>query len=150
MAKKYKFKLDAVLKLRKLKEDKCKVEIGRIQTRIKELEKFKAENNTGIDEAYCAQESALESGMSARELQFHPFFVSGKKANIDIIDGEMKMLKDQLLYRFKELSEYRGEVKLVQEMKDKDKKKYMKERDKKEFETIEEQVQNWRISQKIG
>ncbi len=150
MAKKYKFKLEAVLKLRKLKEEKCKLEIGKIQSRVKELQGHIADNNAGIDDAYSAQESALEGGMSARELQFHPFFVSGKKANLDVIDGEMKMLEEQLAYHFRELSHLRGEVKLVQEMKNKDEQKYKKEVLKKDFETIEEQVQNWRISQKRG
>ena len=150
MANKHKFKLEAVLKLRKLKEDKCKAEIGRLQKRMKELEAYKAENNTGIDQAYTAQENALESGMSARELQFHPFFVSGKKANIKVIDGEMKMLNEQLIYRFKELSGYRGDVKVVEEMKEKDFQKYKKNKLKKDFEQIEEQVQNWCLSQNLG
>ena len=36
--KKFKFKLEALLKMRKLKEDQCKMEIGRLQTRKVELE----------------------------------------------------------------------------------------------------------------
>ena len=150
MTKKHKFKLEAVLKLRKLKEDKCKAEIGRLQKRMKELEDYKMENNKGIDQAYSTQENALESGMSGRELQFHPFFVSGKKANLKVIDGEMKMLEEQLIYRFKELSDLRGQVKIVEEMKEKDFQKYKKNKLKKDFEKIEEQVQNWRLSQNLG
>ena len=148
MAKKFKFKLEAVLKVRKLKEDQCKMEIGRLQVRMNELKEYKRENNESIDQAYTQQESSLGGGLSGRELQFHPYFVAGKKANISIIDKEMTMLQEQLDYRFKELNHLRGEVKLVEEMKEKEKVKHKKERTKKEFEQIEEQVQNWKIALK--
>lgn len=148
MAKKFKFKLEAVLKVRKIKEDQCKMEIGRLQVRMKELEGFKVENNTSIDTAYADQELSLEAGLSGRELQFHPFFVTGKKANLDVIEKEMAMLKEQLDYRYNELNHLRGEVKLVEEMKSKEQIKHKKERTKKEYEQIEEQVLNWKSAQK--
>lgn len=144
MAKKFKFKLEAVLKIRKLKEDQCKMEIGRLQVRMSELEGFKSDNNKSIDTAYADQEASLGQGLSGRELQFHPFFVSGKKANIDVIEKEMAMLKEQLDYRYDELNHLRGESKLIEEMKSKEEIKHKKERTKKEFEQIEEQVQNWK------
>ena len=37
MAQKFKFKLEAVLKMRKIREDQCKMEIGRIQVEIQEI-----------------------------------------------------------------------------------------------------------------
>lgn len=144
MIKKFKFKLEAVLKVRKLKEEQCKMEIGRIQVRINELKGFMQDNNDAIDAAYSDQETSLGSGVSGRELQFHPYFVSGKKANISVIEKETTMLKEQLEYRLSELNKLRGAVKLVEEMKTKEHTKYKKEKTKKEFEIIEEQVQNWK------
>lgn len=148
MAQKFKFKLEAVLKVRKLKADQCKMEIGRIQVRINQLKGFMQENNDSIDSAYSDQEKSLGSGVSGRELQFHPYFVSGKKANIAVIEKEMALLSEQLEYRYKELNQLRGDVKLVEEMKSKEHTKYKKEKTKKDFEQIEEQVQNWKMSLK--
>lgn len=148
MAKQFKFKLEAVLKIRKLKEEQCKMEIGRIQVRIKQLKGFMQDSNDSIDAAYSDQEKSLGSGVSGRELQFHPYFVSGKKANIAVIEKEMTMLEEQLAYRFKELNQLRGDVKLVEEMKTKEHTKFKKEKTKKEFEQIEEQVQNWKAALK--
>ena len=148
MAKKFKFKLEAVLKVRKLKEDQCKMEIGKLQVRMNELKEYRRQNEASIDNAYADQENALGAGASGREAQFHPYFVKGKKANIKVIDGEMAMLQEQLDYRLRELNQLRGDVKLVEEMKEKEKIKYKKEQNKKEFEVIEEQVQNWKLALK--
>ena len=148
MNKKFKFKLDAVLKVRKLKEDQCKMEIGRIQVRISELESFLEENNKGIDEAYKAQEEALRKGATGLDLKFHPFFVSGKKANMDVIKAEMNMHRESLEEKYKELNALRGEVKLVEQMKENEFAKFKKEKAKREFAEIEEQVRNWKQSVK--
>ena len=66
MAKQFKFKLEAVLKVRKLKEDQCKMEIGKLQVRMSELEGFKKDNNESIDTAYADQEASLGQGLSGR------------------------------------------------------------------------------------
>jgi len=140
----FKFKLEAVLKMRKLKEEQCKMLIGRIQVRIRELQGYLAEHNRGIDQSYEAQEQALESGLNGQELQFHPFFVSGKKAHIEIIENEILNLQRQAEEQYRELAQLRAQVKVIDEMKEKQKLKYKKSVEKKQFETIEEQVQNWR------
>lgn len=146
----FKFKLEAVLKMRKLKEEHCKLEIGKIQLRIQELKYYLAEHNKGIDQAYQAQEEALSQGMNGQELKFHPFFVEGKKAHIDIIESELQMLNDQVQQKFKELARLRAEVNVIDDMKEKQKKEYRKKLEKKQFAEIEEQVQNWRQILKIG
>ena len=140
----FKFKLDAVLKIRKLKEEQCKMAIGKIQVRIRELESFKAEHNAGIQRAYEDQEQALESGLSGQELQFHPFFVDGKRAHINVIDNEIADLKQDVAQMYEELKQLRADVKVIDEMKEKEKTKYKKALEKRQFEAIEEQVQNWR------
>lgn len=144
MKKAFKFKLAAVLKVRILKEEQKKMEIGRIQVRINELNQFKLEHNQGIQDSYTAQEESLQKGMSGRELQYHPYLITGQRANIDIINAEIKMLQSELEGKYQELNLLRGEVKLFEEMKEKKRMAHKKEMDKKEFEEIEEQVQNWK------
>lgn len=140
----FKFKLEAVLKIRRLKEEQCKMQIGQIQVRIAQLKSFLAEHEKGIDKAYADQEISLAGGMSGQELQFHPFYVSGKKAHIDHINKELSDLDKMAQEKYAELAKLRAEVKVIDDMKEKQKKQYKKQLEKKQFAEIEEQVQNWR------
>ncbi|MBD66424.1 MAG: hypothetical protein CME62_14530 [Halobacteriovoraceae bacterium] len=142
--KKFKFKLEPLLKIRKLKEDQCKMLIGQVQARINQLHEYKQGELAGIESAYKAQEDGLEQGMSGQEAQFHPYFVSAKKARIKLIDNEVSELQDKLKDMFKELNKLRADVKVIEKMKEKEIKSYKKEYTKKQFATIEEQVQNWK------
>jgi flagellar export protein FliJ len=140
----FKFKLEAVLKMRRLKEDQCKMEIGRIQIRIRTLQGFLDEQGRSIGESYDAQEQALGGGMDGREIQFHPFFVSGKRANMDQIRAEMKTLDAEVKEKYQDLAKLRAQVKVIDEMKTDQKSKHRKHIQKKQFAEIEEQVQNWK------
>lgn len=142
--KKFKFKLEAILKMRELKEDQCKAEIGKIQSKINLLNDYKVSENQGIDKAYTDQEIGLGQGMKGQELHFHPYFIRGKRARINQIDTEVAELTDELTDKFEELKKLRADVKVIQKMKEKEKKKYKKEFNKKQFAQIEEQVQNWK------
>ena len=145
----YKFKLDAVLKIRKLKEEQCKMEIGRIQVRINLLKSEISKHNVGIEHAYESQEESLKDGLTGQELQFHPYFVSGKRAHIGYLENEIRDLTHDVNQKFDELKQLRANVKVIDEMKEKDKLKYKKAYQKKQDEVIEEQVQNWRMSMKL-
>ena len=72
--KKYKFKLEAILKMRKLKEEQCKAEIGRLQILINNFKEQIDAHNKGIDEAYASQETSLTNGIDGQSLQFFPYF----------------------------------------------------------------------------
>lgn len=141
----FKFKLEAVLKIRKLKEEQCKMEIGKIQVRIKELKNYRLEHSKGIEQAYLDQEKLLEKGMNGRELQFHPFFVDGKRAHIGVIDKEIEGLEKEVAALYQQLNQLRADVKVIDEMKEQKTKEYKKSLNKKQFEEIEEQNQNWRM-----
>ena len=142
--KKYKFKLDALLKIRKLKEETCKMEIGRLQVQITNKQKEIAKHNSGIKEAFEGQEAGLSQGMTGQEIQFHPFFVKGKRAHIKQLENEIAELEDYKEKKYNELKYLRADVKVIEEMKTKDREKYKKQLQKKMDEQIEEQVQNWR------
>jgi flagellar FliJ protein len=144
----FKFKLEAVLKIRKLKEEQCKMAIGRIQVRIRTLEGYNKKHNLGIEQAYQDQEQGLEQGMTGRELQFHTFFVGGKRAHINQIDNEIKGLQEEVDEMYEQLKHLRADVKVIHEMKEKEVIKYKKKISKKQFEELEEQNQNWRMALK--
>lgn len=140
----FKFKLEAVLKVRKLKEEQCKMQIGRIQLRLRQLQSFLDEHSAGIESSYKAQEEALSSGLNGKEIQFHPYFVSGKKAHMKQIEKEMKNLEEEVKEKYKELAKLKAETNVIDEMKEKQKTQYKKNLEKKQFAEIEEQVQNWK------
>lgn len=140
----FKFKLEAVLKIRRLKEEQCKMQIGQIQVRIAELKGYLAEHEKGIDKAYADQEASLSGGMSGQEIQFHPFFVKGKRAHMNHINKEISDLTKAAEEKYAELAKLRAEVKVIDDMKEKQMKQYKKQLEKKQFAEIEEQVQNWR------
>ena len=144
----YKFKLEAVLKIRKLKEEQCKMEIGRIQVEINKRKNDIKKHTAGIEQAYTSQEKLMEDGVSGQEARFYPYFVSGKRAHINAVQNEIDDLQSDVNSKFEELKILRGSVKVIDEMKEKDKIKYKKKIEKKQFEDIEEQVQNWNQFQK--
>lgn len=145
----YKFKLEAVLKVRKLKEEQCKMEIGRIQVQINKLKSEVKNHEAGIQQAYDSQEKLMEDGVNGTEIKFYPFFVSGKRAHIQAIQNEIQSLTEQVNDKYENLKILRGDVKVIEEMKEKDVLKYKKALQKKQFENIEEQVQNWNQFKKV-
>lgn len=142
--KKYKFKLDALLKIRRLKEETCKMEIGRIQVQIRELEKQKQNHNDGIRDAFESQEVGLKTGLSGQEARFHPYYVEGKRAYIKYIEAKIDELEKRKEEKLEQLKFLRADVKVIEQMKEKDQKAYKKEIEKKQFAEIEEQVTNWK------
>lgn len=143
MAKGYKFKLEAVLKMRRLNEDKVKMEIGRLNVKINQYKDMISEHESAIADAYQSQESELPAGLNGQELRFHPYFVEGKRTHIRMIQAEINMLQDELDKKYEDLKKRRGEVKVLENMKEKDHKAYKKHLNKKIQENLEEDVLNW-------
>ncbi len=141
--KKYKFKLEPLLKIRKLHEEKCKMEIGRLRVQITNLKNEIVKHREDIQEIYDFQEMALAEGISAQELSMHPYFVDGKKANIELLQREIRDLEEEVDEKFQELIQLRADVKVVEKMKEKDYTNFKKDIKKKEFNNIEELNQNW-------
>ena len=144
--KKYKFKLDALLTIRKLKEEQCKMQIGKIQVRIAELEKEIIEQDSGIDEAYSLQEQSLAGGAGGLEVRFHPYFVEGKRRHIEGLEHQKMRLQYHVQQKFLELNQLRANVKVIDKMKEKDFTKYKKDLNKRMDRQVEEQVQNWNMT----
>lgn len=140
----HKFKLEALLKIRRLKEDQCKMEIGRIQVQIANLEQKVSDHHQNIDQAYGSQEKVLEDGATGQELTFFPYMFEGNKASIERLQQEINVLKDKVSSLYLDLNKFRADVKVIEKMKEKDLLQYKKQREKKEFEILEEQIQNWK------
>jgi flagellar FliJ protein len=137
---KFKFKLEAVLKMREFKEKKIKIELGEILKEISLVEEKIALANKAIDETYEAQETFMSDPSAGRMLQFFPYFIQGKKEEIKNSDNLMWALKKKYDAKILELATSRGEVKVMENFKDKKKGEWTKEYNKKQQEAIDELV----------
>ena len=144
---KFKFKLDALLKVREFKEKKIKIELGEILKEIGLVENKITAANIAIDESYQAQETVLADPASGRMIQFFPYFIQGKKEDIKNQENLLWALKKKYENKIKELATARGEVKVMENFKEKKKGEWTKEKNKKETEAIEEIIMMRRHSE---
>lgn len=135
---KFKFKLDGLLKLREFKEKQLKVELGNIVKSIQETKERIEDYNRHITEAYEGQENILEAPANGEMIKFFPFFIEGKNAAIKKEEEELKKLQEAYEIKVQEMKVARGETKVIDKLKEKEKTAYKKDRMKKEFATIEE------------
>lgn len=136
----FKFKLEALLKIRRLNEEECKQRIGRTQVEITRLKKIISQNDIDVAEVYEAQENLLSGGVSGQQVKFFPLFLEGKKAHNDKVFSQIRDMEEKLQEQFKELNELRASVKVLEKLEEKDKEAFKKQRDKKMYENIEEQI----------
>ncbi len=135
---KFKFKLDGLLKVREFKEKQLKIELGEILKEINSVEEKIAEANRAIAETYDAQEAFMRDPSNGQMLQFFPMFIQGKKEDIKNKDNLLWSLRKKYDKKVAELATARGEVKVMENFKDKKKDEWSKEKNKKEQEAIEE------------
>lgn len=148
--KKYQFRLEPVLKVRKFKEETCRMELGELLNELKRIDDQLAYDQEQIDNYYKIQEGALKTGMSASQLQAFPMLVAGKTKNIELLQNA-KIRQERLVEEKKqELAVVRGELKLIESMKEKDFAKYRKEVNKEIDQKVEEQTQNWLMHKNKG
>ena len=141
--KKYQFKLDAVLKLRKLREENCRTELGLLNRQLEAIVGQITKEKEEIEKYYQIQELALKTGATAGRLQNFPGLVAAKDKSIKLFERQKKNHEDMIVEKKEELATLRGELKVMENLKEKDftewKKAYNKEVDQK----VEEQTQIW-------
>lgn len=138
MQKKFKFKLDGLLKVREFNEKKLKIELGEILKEIRLVDDQIVAANKAIDETYKAQEDFMRDPAAGRMIQFFPYFIQGKKEDIKNKENLKWALQKKYEKKTQELASARGEVKVLENFKDKKKEEWRKDKDKKEQEAIEE------------
>lgn len=141
--KKYKFKLQPLLKLREFKEEIAKVELGRVNKKIQDAEDKIMGHQKDIDEAYESQHANLNAGKDLNFLQFYPYFITNKQNAIKALEDELVELRKLAEEKMKEMLQRRNEVKVMDKLKEKDFTKFRKEQTKIANQKIEENVQMW-------
>jgi flagellar FliJ protein len=135
---KFKFKLDGLLKVREFKEKKVKIELAEILKEIADTEDKIEKIKFAINEAYEAQEQFVAEAAAGRMIQFFPMFIQGKKEDLKNKESLLWALKKKYAAKIEELGKARGEVKILENFKDKKMTEHRKAGMKKEQDEIEE------------
>lgn len=141
--RKYEFRLDPVLKLRKLKEENCRMELGQLLMELNRIEDQLAHDRKEIDNYYKIQEGALENGMRGGQVQAFPMLIAAKNRNIDLLLVDKKKQEDRVEAKKQELAQLRGDLKVMENLKEKSYDEWKKAVNKEIDQKVEEQTQNW-------
>ncbi|EQC44774.1 flagellar export protein FliJ [Bacteriovorax sp. Seq25_V] len=138
MAQKFKFKLDGLLKVREFKEKRIKLELGEILKEIEEAKATIAKAQQDIEECYEAQEAFVSEPAAGRMVQFFPQYIQSRRDEQKIQENILYSLNRKYQEKIKELAQAKGEVKVIDNLKDKQQLEFNKKREKKFQENIDE------------
>lgn len=141
--KRYQFRLDPVLKLRKLKEENCRMELGQLLMELNRIEDQLAHDKNEIDTYYKIQEGGLKNGMKGGQLQAFPMLIAAKTKNLELLERDKRRQQQKVDEKKQELAQLRGDLKVMESMKEKDFENYRKALNKEIDQKVEEQTQNW-------
>ena len=141
--KKYAFRLEAVLKLRKFKEEEVRMQLGQELVQLNKIDDQLLYEKKEIEKYYEIQEGALKTGMNGGQLQAFPMMVAGKERNIQLLQRDRKIQERVVEEKKQELAVVRGELKVVENLKEKDFDIYRKAINKEIDQKVEEQTQIW-------
>lgn len=149
--KKYTFRLEPVLKIRKFKEETCRMELGQLIAELQKITDQLTYDQEQIESYYKIQEGALQAGgINASQLQAFPMLIAGKERNLELLENAKKRQEELIEDKKKELAIIKGELKVIENMKEKDFAKYRKELNKEIDQKVEEQTQNWLLHKNKG
>lgn len=141
--KKYAFRLDPVLKLRKLKEENCRMELGQLLMELTKIEEQLQHDQNEITNYYKIQEGAMKTGVRAGQLQAFPMLISAKERNIELLLRDKKRQENLVAEKKQELAQLKGDLKVMENLKEKSYDEYKKAFNKEVDQKVEEQTQNW-------
>lgn len=136
--KKFKFKLDGLLKLREFKESQLKIELGHIIREIEETKRIIEKLNDDLDEGYEAHEKILYKNAGGNLIKFFPEYFQAKREDIKNKENLLYSLNRKMEAKRKELALARGEVKVIENLKEKKAEEHKKEKEKLEQLSIDD------------
>lgn len=141
--KRYQFRLEAVLKVRKMHEETCRNQLGVLMVERQRMLDLVAKLERDIQITYEAQQVALATGMRAAHVAHFPFEVEGMEAHIKQVKQQQAALEERIELKRQELTEKRAELKAVESLKEKDFAAWKKAANKEIDQKVEEMVQLW-------
>jgi len=150
MLKKYAFKLEAVLKLKKLNEENCRMQLGTLMMEMQKIENQIEYEKLQIDGYYKMQEDVLKNGATSSQLQLVPNMIAAKTKNIQLLNRDRRKQQQLIDAKKQELVTVKGELQVMEKLKEKDFATYKKAVNKEIDQKVEEQTQLWLLNKKQG
>lgn len=141
--KRYVFRLEPVLKIRKLKEENIRMELGQLLIQLNQIDDQINHDRNEINNYYTIQEKSLGQGILANQLQAFSMLVIAKEKNIQLLEASKIKQIELIELKKNELSQARGELKVIENLKEKDLNNYKASYNKELDQKVEEQTQNW-------
>ncbi len=143
MIKRYQFRLEPVLKLRKLKEENCRMQLGQLIIQLHKIEDQLRHDKTEIETYFKIQEGSLKNGVKGNQLQAFPMLVEAKEKNIQLLLRDKSSQERLIEAKKQELADLRGELKIIENLREKDYSDFRKTINKEMDQKVEEQTQIW-------
>jgi flagellar FliJ protein len=141
---KYVFKLEAVLKVRKMAEERARQDLGRLQMKKSLLQSDIKTQYIDIDQLYTNQDQHLKDTVRPSILLFYSKSIEAKKSVIEQLKKKEKEMDQQIKVQMDFLIQKKAELKMIENIKDKDVAQYKKKFERDQNIKIEEQVQIWK------
>ena len=119
------------------------MELGQLITELSRIENQLAHDRREIDNYYKIQESAMKNGIRGDQVQAFPMLVAAKERNIELLLRDKKKQEELIDAKKQELATLKGELKVIENLKEKDYNEYRKALNKEIDQKVEEQTQNW-------
>lgn len=141
--KKYQFRLEAVLKVRKMEEELSRNKLGLLMVEKQKIQDEISEIEKRIDSSYLEQETHLIKGMNAAQAAFFPMLVDGSHSKIKELTKKLEQQDSLIEAQKKVLSQNRADLKLMENLNEKEFVRWKKEYNKLVDKNVEEMVQLW-------
>lgn len=119
------------------------MELGQLLMELNRIDDQIVHDKNELDNYYKIQEGALKTGMSGSQLQAFPMLVAGKVRNIELLEQARKRQEEKVENKKQELAQVKGDLKVIDNLKQKDYDEYRKALNKEIDQKVEEQTQNW-------
>jgi flagellar export protein FliJ len=141
---KFVFRLEAVLKIRKIAEEMCRQELGRLQVKRVKLEDAINFEVKAIEETYEDQQKHLNAGLRTSGLAYFSSMIEGKRSKIKILKTQRDELDQEIQHQRELLIQKKADLKVIENMKERDLLAYKKKYERDLNQKIEEQVMLWK------
>ncbi len=119
------------------------MELGQLIRELSRIENQINFDKNDIENFYKIQENSLTSGMNGGQLQAFPLLIAAKSENIKRLEKAVIRQEQLIADKKVELAKLKGDLKVMENLKQKDYDEYRKDVNKQIDQKVEEQTQNW-------
>ena len=134
----FKFKLGSLYRLKIFKEEKISIQLGEIVKKVDIMKKKIKNLNFYLQDEYYHYEKTIAHKTNARYVQLHPSLIDARRIQIKTAEKNLKDLQYQYEQKMKELVKAKGEVKVMEKLKEDAFLKHKRKHNKKEEQDIED------------